>query len=100
MKSLSKLQILELDSNKFTGSLPAVWGEVDAFPNLTSLYLDDNLLLGSVPSSWGNAGAFSQLETLSLGFNGLSGKHVGCHWDMPMCTCIARRTCLPFGDFY
>ena len=61
-RMLSRLQTLFLDSNRFVGSLPAAWGELGSFPNLTSLSLYDNLLSGTVPSSWGNAGAFPSVK--------------------------------------
>ena len=43
---MSKMQDLELSTNDISGTLPVDWGQLGAFPGLTTLYLDDNQLTG------------------------------------------------------
>ena len=49
----SVLQVLNLKTNRLSGSLPGSWGgSLAAFPNLTLLALDDNQIKGSLPAAW------------------------------------------------
>ena len=47
---LSKLRLLDLGGNALSGSLPAAWGAVGAFPDMATVNLADNQLSGAPPS--------------------------------------------------
>lgn len=64
----SKLQVMDLGSNQFTGSLPSEWS---SWTSITTLILKNNQLSGSVPVSW--ATAMTKLEVLDIQVNQLSG---------------------------
>lgn len=44
---LSKLRLLDLGGNALSGSLPAAWGAVGAFPDMATVNLADNQLSGA-----------------------------------------------------
>ncbi|KAK7401552.1 hypothetical protein VNO78_13121 [Psophocarpus tetragonolobus] len=62
------LIVIDLSSNKFSGEIPDVMGDLTG---LVLLNLSNNMLSGSIPSSLGN---LSNLEALDLSLNNLSGK--------------------------
>ena len=64
---MSNLQLLALQRNQLTGSIPAELGSLN---NLDTLYLHVNQLSGSIPSE---LGGLSNLQTLYLYNNQLSG---------------------------
>ncbi|WIA23217.1 hypothetical protein OEZ86_010105 [Tetradesmus obliquus] len=57
------LSILQLNNNRFTGSLPAAWSALD---QLTRLDLSSNELQGQVPLQWSE---FKAVSTLDLSYN-------------------------------
>ncbi|KAL2479889.1 Protein kinase family protein with leucine-rich repeat domain [Abeliophyllum distichum] len=59
----SRLQVLNLSINNFTGDIPA---SIGSFPQLKSLQLFSNLFNGSIPPEIGN---LSNLEELNLNLN-------------------------------
>ena len=58
------LQELDLHSNQLTGTLPATWGQAEAWSNLTTMAIFKNSLSGTIPASWAEAGAFPVMEEL------------------------------------
>ncbi|KAK3205726.1 hypothetical protein Dsin_019772 [Dipteronia sinensis] len=89
--NLSALQVLDLDSNSFSGSIPAQLGqcsqliglglynnslsgsipaELGVLQNLQLLVLNDNYLIGNIPESICNC---SSLTVFSVSFNNLTG---------------------------
>ncbi|KAJ8770238.1 hypothetical protein K2173_011774 [Erythroxylum novogranatense] len=67
LHKLVNLSVLDMELNHLTGSIPS---ELGMLPNLQALYLDENRLSGQVPSSIGN---LSHLFGLSLSENHLEG---------------------------
>ncbi|XP_042508860.1 probable LRR receptor-like serine/threonine-protein kinase At2g24230 isoform X2 [Macadamia integrifolia] len=65
---LSKLESLDLSSNKITGFPSDFWGSGSS---LTSLNLSNNQIYGSLPSNIGN---FGVLQILDLSLNNFSGE--------------------------
>ncbi|WIA23592.1 hypothetical protein OEZ85_000303 [Tetradesmus obliquus] len=66
--SLPRLQVIRLDNNALTGTLPAAWSNFGS--NLRVLTLWHNSLTGSLPPSWS---ALTSLNHLDLSFNALIG---------------------------
>lgn len=67
--SWSKVRLIRLDKNRFTGSLPINLG-VET-PSIQTLNLAQNDFAGAIPQSWGR---LQQLNTLQLGNNQLGGR--------------------------
>ena len=68
MGNLSKLERLNFNGNRLSGSIPSELGNLT---ELETLYLDDNDLTGSIPASLGD---LPKLEVLYLARNGLDGE--------------------------
>ncbi|KAG4937394.1 hypothetical protein JHK85_052313 [Glycine max] len=68
LQEFYNLIAVDLSSNKFSGEIPDVIGNLTG---LVLLNLSNNMLSGSIPSSLGK---LSNLETLDLSLNSLSGK--------------------------
>ncbi|KAK2979734.1 hypothetical protein RJ640_024707 [Escallonia rubra] len=64
----SKLETLNLGSNKISGSIPQEIGNLN---NLSLLVIQDNMMSGSIPES---IGKLSKLEELAIMINNISGK--------------------------
>uniref|UniRef100_A0A0E0JVR1 Leucine-rich repeat-containing N-terminal plant-type domain-containing protein n=1 Tax=Oryza punctata TaxID=4537 RepID=A0A0E0JVR1_ORYPU len=64
---LSKLSILDLEQNMFSGKIPKSIGQLK---RLEELHLGENKLYGELPSTLGNC---TNLKILDLKFNNLSG---------------------------
>lgn len=65
---MTKLQVLELSSNKLQGPLPPAWSNM---AGLTVLGLDSNGFVGTVPPSWGS---WKNISNVRLSDNpGLTG---------------------------
>ncbi|KAL4437438.1 hypothetical protein ABPG75_004577 [Micractinium tetrahymenae] len=79
--ALSTLATLDLQSNRFYGTLPPGWGEVDTWTQLQNLYLNDNNLTGSLPQEWGQAGSMPSLLQLRVDSNQLNGTLPG-NWGL------------------
>lgn len=58
---LSKLRLLDLGGNALSGSLPAAWGAVGAFPDMATVNLADNQLSGATTPPPPPVLAFSRL---------------------------------------
>ena len=72
------LQVLELHSNQFSGTLDAAW----RLPStLHQLVLSNNSLTGSIPSTWPGTGAAS-LAYLAMDQNALEGP-IPPDWQLP-----------------
>ncbi|XP_047162687.1 receptor-like protein 7 [Vigna umbellata] len=67
LQELYYLIAIDLSSNKFSGEIPVVMGDLTG---LVFLNFSNNMLSGSIPSSLGK---LSYLEALDLSFNRLSG---------------------------
>ncbi|KAL4421913.1 hypothetical protein ABPG77_005197 [Micractinium sp. CCAP 211/92] len=78
---LSTLATLDLQSNRFYGTLPSGWGEVDTWTQLQNLYLNDNNLTGTLPQEWGQAGSMPSLLQLRIDSNRLTGTLPG-NWGL------------------
>ncbi|KAG0451479.1 hypothetical protein HPP92_026227 [Vanilla planifolia] len=72
------LEVIDLSSNGFTGSLPA--GFCPSFPFLRKLQLADNYISGSIPADLGNC---TNLQSLDLSFNDLVGEVPLPVWSLP-----------------
>ncbi|KAI3429894.1 hypothetical protein D9Q98_010205 [Chlorella vulgaris] len=70
--TIRSLATLDLQGNRFYGTLPRRWGEIDMWPSLHNLYVNGNNLSGVLPD-WGTPGTFPQLSTLGLDSNRLNG---------------------------
>ncbi|KAK7374500.1 hypothetical protein VNO80_07930 [Phaseolus coccineus] len=68
LQEFYNLIVIDLSSNKFSGEIPNVIGDLTG---LVLLNLSNNMLSGNIPSSLGK---LSNLETLDLSLNTLSGK--------------------------
>jgi len=68
LQEFYNLIVIDLSSNKFSGEIPNVIGDLTG---LVLLNLSNNMLSGNIPSSLGK---LSNLETLDLSVNTLSGK--------------------------
>ncbi|MBC6476114.1 MAG: hypothetical protein GDA48_27590 [Hormoscilla sp. GM102CHS1] len=67
--SLSNLQILKLNNNSLSGTIPSEFGAYGFFGNLQLLNLSSNNLTGTLPG----LGHLGRLEYLNLSDNSLSG---------------------------
>lgn len=74
--TLSQLQVLNLSSNSFTGTLPPQWSSL----TLTQLDLSNNLLSGPLPVAYGSKETFPQLTKIFLQGNQFSGAMPGPEW--------------------
>ncbi|BAT83395.1 hypothetical protein VIGAN_04053600 [Vigna angularis var. angularis] len=68
LQEFYNLIVINLSSNKFSGEIPNVIGDLTG---LVLLNLSNNMLSGNIPSSLGK---LSNLETLDVSLNTLSGK--------------------------
>lgn len=73
---MSQVQILSLQNNRLTGTVPSSW----QFAGLQELYLQDNDLEGGLPSAWGSNGTFASLQILMLDDNDLGGEATAGAW--------------------
>ncbi|GAB4814550.1 hypothetical protein N2152v2_001596 [Parachlorella kessleri] len=71
--NMTALATVNLQGNRFYGTLPTGWGGPNQFPALQNMYLNDNNLTGTLPNEWGAAGAFPALLLIRLDSNRLSG---------------------------
>ena len=67
-----KLQVLVLENNNLTGTLPSNWGN-QGFTHLNTLWLGKQDLHGSLPATWAGGEAFLNLQQLALDNTNLSG---------------------------
>lgn len=61
----------------FAGTLPSSWGDVGAWPSLTTLNLYELRLHGTYPAAWGGHKTFPALVDLRIGAAYTPGFHVG-----------------------
>ncbi|KAG6541726.1 hypothetical protein Mapa_016889 [Marchantia paleacea] len=65
----NSLQLLSLSANRLEGEIP---GELGILPNLSKLELNENRFHGSIPDTW-HLGTLASLDTLDFSVNQLSG---------------------------
>ena len=83
LSSLSQLQQLRLPDNNLTGTLPAAWGEPDAFPGgLQVLQVSRNALTGTLCGSWADENAFQEILYLELQDTHMAGS-LPQSWSLP-----------------
>lgn len=83
LSSLSQLQQLRLPDNNLTGTLPAAWGEPDAFPGgLQVLQVSRNALTGTLCGSWADENAFQEILYLELQDTHMAGS-LPESWSLP-----------------
>ena len=64
----------DLSYNSLTGTLPAAWGNNNAFYSLEGLFLTGNVLTGTLPIDW--MGGWASLQELTMDNNDLTGVHL------------------------
>lgn len=70
---LRRLEVLNLESNQLTGTLPAAWGSTNTLSRLQQLLLSGNRINGELPREWGRPSRWPALASLQLGANNISG---------------------------
>lgn len=77
------LQVLHLQGNGITGTVPAAWATAN-LPNLAELFLGLNNMSGSLPSQWGKPNALPSLQVC------------GCQLPASVCSCFKDVECVRF----
>lgn len=70
---LRRLEVLNLESNQLTGTLPAAWGSTNTLSRLQQLLLSGNRLGGDLPTDWGRPNRWPALASLQMGSNNFTG---------------------------
>ena len=68
LQQLTRLLCAPLSNAFVQNSLPYHWGEMNAFPKLTTMHMGNNMLKGSLPVQYGTTGLLN-LTTLNLAGN-------------------------------
>ena len=79
--AFSNIQVLNLEGNNLTGTLPSSWGN-QGFTHLNTLWLGQQGLHGPLPATWAEDPAFLNLQELMLDNTNLSGE-LPWQWATP-----------------
>lgn len=74
LRQMNELITLDLEGNRFTGTVPDGWADPRYFLKLRTLDLHGNQLTGTLPNAkWNRKGAFKSLQTMDLSENTFYG---------------------------